>query len=249
MNKVNFEQTGGFPLETNTLSFLQSAYGQLSGLAGLGGQSYILNGCTVAGGNVTDGTIVIDGEVLPFVGGPKLARVIIDETVTDKTFEDGVSKPVYYTRVAKMAAAGGVTDFDSLKRVSNMLAMSDRIKDQEVVQWTPTIMAGYNVVISGSGETGWMFRQGRLIILHGSFYYKYIGAGTQKSFFIKSLPFTIHNVGTLYGTSYHRDITNNGEIFNKTLYKNSDNSFLTMTCNAPQDVVFSCDFTITLFTV
>ena len=165
MNKVNFEQTGGFPLETNTLSFLQSAYGQLSGLAGLGGQSYILNGCTVAGGNVTDGTVVIDGEVLPFVGGPKLARVIIEETVTDKTFEDGVSKPVYYTRVAKMAAAGGVMDFDSLRRVSNMLAMADRIKDQEVVKWTAS-STGSGMSITE--QSCWMFKQGRFVVLKGS---------------------------------------------------------------------------------
>lgn len=165
MNKVNFEQTGGFPLETNTLSFLQSAYGQLSGLAGLGGQSYILNGCTVAGGNVTDGTIVIDGEVLPFVGGPKLARIIIEETVTDKTFEDGVSKPVYYTRVAKMAAAGGVMDFDSLKRVSNLLAMADRIKDQEVVKW---IASSTGSGMSITEQSCWMFKQGRFVVLKGS---------------------------------------------------------------------------------
>lgn len=249
MNKVNFEQTGGFPLETNTLSFLQSAYGQLSGLAGLGGQSYILNGCTVAGGNVTDGTVVIDGEVLPFVGGPKLARVIIDETVTDKTFEDGVSKPVYYTRVAKMAAAGGVMDFDSLKRVSNLLAITDRIKDQSVTAWTPTIMAGNNVVISGAGETGWMFRQGKLIILHGSFYYKFTAAGTQTNFYIESLPFPDDTVGSLHGLAYHRDMDSDGAKFVKDLYKNNTDKFITMACTAPQDVRFSVEFTITLFTI
>lgn len=169
MNKVNFEQTGGFPLETNTLSFLQTAYGQLSSLAGLGGQSYILSGCDITGANVANGIVVIDGEVLPFVGGPKLSRLIIDETAENKTFQDGLSKPVYYTRVAKMAASGGVIDFDSLKRVSNLIELKESIVTQEVLQWNPILYS--NTQGSISDAKCYMFRMGKFLSFYGSFFY------------------------------------------------------------------------------
>lgn len=247
MNKVNFEQTGGFPLETNTFSFLQTAYGSLAGLAGLGGQNYILNGCEVVGANVSNGTVVIAGEVLPFTGGAKLARVIIEEIVTEKTFEDGVSKPVYTTRTAKMAGAGGVLDFDSLKRVSNLLDIADRIKDQEVVQWTPTIDPTYGITISGA--KGYMYRMGKLIVLTGSLSYVYTVIGTQTAFSIGSLPFNTFTADTQYGISFHRDVTNNGEIITRPCYKNSEDTILTLPVSAPQGTNFSLNFSITLFTI
>ncbi|MGJ1513795.1 hypothetical protein ACR79N_02315 [Sphingobacterium siyangense] len=165
MNKVNFQQPGGFPLKSRTMSFLQSAFGQLSNLAGLGGSNYILNGCTVTGGNVTDGIIVIDGEVLPFVGGPKLAHVIIEETVTNETFKDGTSKLVYYTRVAKTAAAGGVMDFDSLKRITSLVELKDSIVQQEVIKFTPVLYG--NAQGSITDAKCYMFKMGKFVSFYG----------------------------------------------------------------------------------
>ncbi|WP_336834421.1 hypothetical protein [Sphingobacterium siyangense] len=246
MNKVNFEQTGGFPLEANTLSFLQSAYGQLSGFAGLGGQSYILNGCTVADGNVTDGTIVINGEVLPFVGGPKLSRVIIEETVTDKTFEDGVSKPVYYTRVAKMAAAGGVMDFDSLKRVSNLMALSDRIKDQEVIKWGP--VSDNTSIVLGTHDC-WMFKMGRLVVFSGYLYFTNTNSATQNSISIKGFPAIGNIVTTQYGLTDVSKSDNMTERKNSLVYRNTDDPFLTFIVTAPANTTWLINFSITLFTV
>lgn len=245
MNKVNFEQTGGFPLETNTLSFLQSAYGQLSGLAGLGGQSYILNGCTVAGGNVTDGTIVIDGEVLPFVGGPKLARIVIEESVEDKTFEDGVSKPVYYTRVAKMVASGGVMDFDSLKRVSNLLAMADRIKDQEVVQWTP-VSDNLNNVIYPNVTECWMFKMGKLVILSGNIVFTFVGTGTQLGFVVNGFPAIGNIAGQQKGMARTYQVPDQETAFFTQCFTNPALNF---SVNAPANTKWAVEFSITLYTV
>lgn len=247
MNKANFQQTGGFPFEADTLTFLQSAYTQLSKLSGLGGQSYILDGCTVAGGNVNDGTIVIDGEVLPFVGGPKLARVIIEEVIEDKTFEDGNSKPVYYTRTAKMAAAGGVIDFDSLKRVSNLLAMADRIKDQEVIQWTP-VAADSFIVISPLHEC-WMFKMGRLVVFSGSFSFTNTNPSTQNSVQIKGFPAIGNIVTTQYGFTLVRNADNMDESSHKTVYRNSEDIVLTFGVQAPTSTRWLVNFSITLFLV
>lgn len=245
MNKVNFEQTGGFPLETNTFSFLQSAYGSLAGLAGLGGQNYILDGCEIVGANVSNGTVVIAGEVLPFTGGAKLARVIIEETITEKTFEDGVSKPVYTTRTAKMAGAGGL-DFDSLKRVSNLLDIADRIKDQQVVQWTPVSNNVLNVM---GTHNCWMFKMGKLVVLSGQFYFTYASTGTQKAVDITGFPAMGNTVSVQYGFTDVRnaDDTNQGAV--RTVYKNSDVPNLIFTVDAPANTRWSVDFSITLFTI
>ncbi|WP_286768200.1 MULTISPECIES: hypothetical protein [Sphingobacterium] len=186
MNKVNFQQPGGFPIKTNTLNFLQTAFGQLSSLAGLGGANYILNGCTVAGGNVTDGTIVIDGEVLPFIGGPKLQYVVIEETIGNDTFKDGLSKPIFTTRIAKMAAAGTLA-FDSLSKVTSLTDMKDMIFKQEIAQWSPT----FEGIQSGSivSSDCRYFKMGRFMNLFGNIVFDYPNEGqTLASISIKNLP-------------------------------------------------------------
>jgi len=249
MNKVNFEQTGGFPLETNTFSFLQSAYGSLAGLAGLGGQNYILNGCEVAGGNIANGTVVINGEVLPFTGGAKLARVVIEETVTEKTFEDGISKPVYTTRVAKMAATGGVLDFDSLKRVSNLLDIEGRIRDQQVLEWTPISDNVYNVIDPADCKC-FMFRQGKLVVLTGSITFTYVFTGTQGAVGVTGYPNIGETVMTMYGNMYN--LTKVGDSPNKTVRDMNKGQFsqnLTFPVEAPENTKWFFNFSITLITI
>ncbi|MEN5434081.1 hypothetical protein ABE545_10600 [Sphingobacterium faecium] len=176
MNKVNFQQVAGFPLSTDVLNFVQTSYSQLASLTGLGGKDYILSGCEVNAGNVSDGTVVINGEILPFKGGPKLARLIIEEIVENKKFKDGSSKPVFYTRVAKMAAAGGIMDFDSLKQVPNLLAIKDSIYKQEVTKWTP-ILTGSDVGTITAHDC-WMFKMGKLVTLYGNIMYSWDNEGS-----------------------------------------------------------------------
>ncbi|AIM38102.1 hypothetical protein KO02_16480 [Sphingobacterium sp. ML3W] len=248
MNKVNFEQTGGFPLETNTLSFLQSAYGSLAGLADLGGQNYILNGCDTVGANVSNGTVVIDGEVLPFIGGAKLARVIIEETVAEKTFEDGVSKPVYYTRVAKMVAAGGVLDFDSLKKVSNLLDIADRIKDQQVVQWTPVSDNELNVIDPGSSRC-WMFKMGKLVVLTGDVAFTYVAPGLQRGFGITGYPVIGDTAGIQRGFMKIFKVPDIDSATFNDMWKNSSGQNLYFSVSAPENTKWSISFSITLFTI
>lgn len=244
MNKVNFDQTGGFPIETNTFSFLQSAYGSLAGLSGLGGQNYILNGCEVAGAVVSNGTVVINGEVLPFTGGAKLARLVIEETVTEKTFEDGVSKPVYTTRVAKMASTGGVLDFDSLKRVSNLLDIADRIKDQKVIKFTPTNSSNS---ITITGDDCFLFQMGKLVIVTGSFYFVYSGTGSQTGFSLESIPFPGPTVGIQIGSCYQINATDMQTWINTPCTKNSAANNIGIITNVTQNTRWLVNFSITTF--
>jgi len=100
MNRINFENTGGFPLGTYTLDFMQKSYQLLNTLGNIAGNLSILSGCEEVGRSITDGVVYIDGEVLPFKGAPISEKVIIVETSQKRIFKDGVEKAVEYTRYA-----------------------------------------------------------------------------------------------------------------------------------------------------
>ncbi|WP_321321486.1 hypothetical protein [Labilibaculum sp.] len=104
MNKLNFSNTGGFPLDTNVLAFMQDAYDLLNAMGELAGDLSILKGCAVTGSTVSDGVVYINGEVLAFKGGTG-AQVIIKEDITELPFEDGSSKEVEKVRYATFGIA------------------------------------------------------------------------------------------------------------------------------------------------
>lgn len=100
MNKINFDNTGGFPLGTYTLSFMQGSYQLLNTLGNIAGELTILEGCEQIGKTITDGVVYIAGEVLPFKGAPMAEKVVIVENSTSRVFKDGQQHPVEFTRYA-----------------------------------------------------------------------------------------------------------------------------------------------------
>jgi hypothetical protein len=196
MNRINLTQTGGFPLEEDTLNFMQSSFSQLAALTGLGGKDYILSGCEVNGANVANGTVVINGEILPFIGGAKQEFIIVEETSENRTFEDGQSKPVFFTRVAKMANVGVMT-FDSLIRVSNLIDINNRILKQEVVKWTP-VLTGIDVGTITAHDC-WMFKMGKQVTLYGNIMYSWDNEGsTRGGIGVKGFP-ALNGAGNQFG--------------------------------------------------
>lgn len=126
--------SGGFPLTTERLQFLQDAYGkaitQLSKVAGAG--NTIIDGAVESGGNITDGVIIVNGEVLPFVGGVFDARVAIFETVYDVPYNEDIDdngeldlKPSDVVRIAKCDPSAGIESFlfTTLTRVGNLQSL------------------------------------------------------------------------------------------------------------------------------
>lgn len=100
MNKINFNQTGGFPLDTDVLDFMQNAYSVFNALGEMAGHLAILKGCEITGNSVSDGVVFIQNEVLPFKGGSLGDSVIIKEERKNLTFEDGQEKEVEIIRYA-----------------------------------------------------------------------------------------------------------------------------------------------------
>jgi hypothetical protein len=81
------------PLSTKGLTFMQEQIMLLSELAGIAGETYILSGCVQSGTNVSSGTLIVNGEIMPFRGGSMQSTFIIVETkesvtVGSETYDD-----------------------------------------------------------------------------------------------------------------------------------------------------------------
>ena len=122
-------QGEGFPADNDFLMFIQTMIQQVSQLAGIGGDDYILSGAAEAGGVVADGWVVLDGEVLPFQGGALDTQITIIETAEQATYlEDinddgqGDSKDTYFTRIARFGNDGVATyNWSDLRRINPLI--------------------------------------------------------------------------------------------------------------------------------
>lgn len=134
MNRIDFSQTGGFPMDTDVLGFMQSSYELLGSLARLVGNNMILQGCRDLGTTVTDGVVVIGGELLPFRGGTKSARVVVKEEKGALLFEDGAMRQVEVVRYACFGMAVQNYPWSDFKRIANIRQLMGMI-DNFTVSW------------------------------------------------------------------------------------------------------------------
>jgi hypothetical protein len=105
MNTLNFNQSVGFPFETNILDEMQNAYTIFNALGYISGNFSIISGCELVGTTVANGVVFINGEVLNFVGGEVQTNVIIVEEIEALEFEDLSTHDVIFTRHATFGTA------------------------------------------------------------------------------------------------------------------------------------------------
>jgi hypothetical protein len=122
MNQINYTNLGGLPLTQNQLDFLQSSYANpLTALGNFIGDKSIISGVDIVAGNASNGYVVINGELLPFIGGPVGAEVVIVENITQELFDDGITKDVYKDRYATFGSPGiAFNIFSKLDTLKNM---------------------------------------------------------------------------------------------------------------------------------
>lgn len=163
--KIDFTIPGGLFEYQGTLDFLQDAYSKLSdAIATFYGEKVIVQGCVIAGGNISSGWVVLNGELLPVVGGSLQSYVFVDDlSATDKleTFDDGSQHPVYTSRSVKFTAisSGSTTAWNLFKRVpfkaSTLLEAFTKI--QTIISATigvenAVILSGCDVSAIGGGN-------------------------------------------------------------------------------------------------
>lgn len=131
MNRYDFTQPGGFPFDQGVMKFIQDCIGTAAQTAALAGSLAILSGCDAAGASVGDGVVVINGEILPFVGGVKQTKVIIQENATTVVFQDNQPRVVKYVRAARFGDDGTTAMlWANFKRntTEGILARLDRVE-------------------------------------------------------------------------------------------------------------------------
>lgn len=127
MNKQNFNQLGGFRLETDNLDWMQTAYDIFNALGYIAGDKTIISGCVVAGSTIGDGIVFVNGEVFKFVGGNIQATVRILETETTKVFENGDVNVVHKERYVTFATGVGAINWADFKRIDSLVNLQSRI--------------------------------------------------------------------------------------------------------------------------
>ncbi|WP_163444922.1 hypothetical protein [Flavobacterium columnare] len=128
MNYQKFNQSGGFPIKTQTLEDMQTSWQLLNSLGELAGNFAILKGCEESNGTVSDGTVYINGEVLDFVGGVKGNTVIIVETSYKREFKDGSNKDVLFIRKAMFGIGTTTYNWADFKRPKSTIQLSSDLK-------------------------------------------------------------------------------------------------------------------------
>lgn len=125
---VHFENNLGFPLTTNILEQMQTdrevCSKAVAGLLPNGATNGIISGCGVInnagfGGvnQVTDGVVVIDGELMAFKGGtasPNAKVYVVTETISDE-FENGSTNTVITRKYATIGISAEGTPWESFK--------------------------------------------------------------------------------------------------------------------------------------
>ncbi|MCG8186970.1 hypothetical protein J2Q11_13190 [Tenacibaculum finnmarkense genomovar finnmarkense] len=132
MNYLDFQQNGGFPLETNTLTEMQKAWQIFNAFGFLAGDKTIISGCETSGNQITNGFIYLDGELLEFRGGIKQNSVVIIQEETKATFEDKTEKPVYFTRYATFGVSVNSIPWSDFKHIDNLIVLSNQVKKLKI---------------------------------------------------------------------------------------------------------------------
>jgi hypothetical protein len=129
MNSTNFTQTGGWPLDSERLQEMQTAYSIFNSLGALAGNLTIISGCETVGTIVKNGFVYINGELLEF----REATVAVDSTViiieyaVSRAFKNGVSKQVHTIRYATFGTAGTSWLWSDFKRPLETKDISARL--------------------------------------------------------------------------------------------------------------------------
>ena len=134
MNRQNFIQSGGFPLQTETLDNMQTAYELFNSLGNIAGNFSIILGCEVVGSTVSNGAVFINGELLEFRGGQIGTDVIIVQEVTSQEFEDGNDKEVVFVRYATFGIGLVSFPWTNFKRPKTTIELTEQKAEQTLIE-------------------------------------------------------------------------------------------------------------------
>jgi len=163
MNRIDFSNLGGNPMDEQSFDFMQTAYSEpLAAIAALCGNKVIVSGMVIVGANISDGWISYNGELIKFLGGPLSAGVVVQETATySPVFQDTTVHDVEFQKVATCGAPATFpfSDLVRLSTLQNMWLSGDVKLLQQTMAY---IVANFDGTGLGIGErAGWKVCNGQ----------------------------------------------------------------------------------------
>ncbi|MGV0830766.1 hypothetical protein ACTS9D_00905 [Empedobacter brevis] len=120
MNKADVNQTGGLRLDLDILEFAFDAPKIAQLLGYLAHDLAIINGCSENNNVVNNGTVFINGEILPFKQSVKGNTVVIVEKKTKRAFKTGQNKDVLIERWVEFGVSTISYNWASFYRVKSI---------------------------------------------------------------------------------------------------------------------------------
>lgn len=129
MNKIDLTSGDRLPQYREALKRLQDMIFMVGGVTALGGDNYILSGCDEKDNEqISDGLVVINGELMPFLGAKKQSRIDIKETRTDvEAF--GTTYPELYTDRVAVFSSTGQYYWEDMKRIMSNKDLEQKINN------------------------------------------------------------------------------------------------------------------------
>lgn len=131
MNVLDFSIKAGWPGSVETWEYLQNMILQAQQAALLGGKNYIVSGCLEGAGAVGDGIVVVNGEILPFIGGPEQPKIIVVDAPVNRAFFGGANNPYYHNRTAVFGDGPDAVLYADFKRANpdnGVLSRLDKVE-------------------------------------------------------------------------------------------------------------------------
>lgn len=243
MNKAIFQDTGGFPLETETLNNMQDAYNIFNALGEMAGNKTIIKGCEVVGAEVSDGLVYLDGELFEFRGAQAQAKVIIKQDIVSVPFGNGDVKETYFNRYVTFGTGADAILWSEFKTLDPLLVLMNRI---DVVEKKASVFqAGGGMVLWNKPATdipaGWaevVDWRGRMPVGMDSAQTEFAaqgqeGGAKEKTLSVDEMPEHDHGVQGYAGvqgvdTNSHIDAPTNGDSHTRTTKEGNGVSFSIM---------------------
>lgn len=128
MDRIDFSRAGGAPIDQEGLDFMQKCYTDvLKAIASLVGDKVIITGMIEGSGSVSDGWFAYNGEPIKFNASGINTKVKIDEVAIDMIYNDGLTKSLYYNKVAVCDATGDF-DYADFDRMETLISTSNLAK-------------------------------------------------------------------------------------------------------------------------
>jgi hypothetical protein len=140
MDKIQFIKQDSFPLTSDVMEKLQSIAKTTTALANIIGSlqnNYIVEGCSSYNGNTASGIVLIEGELLPFLGGATQSHVEVVETPeTLSAFGNSYPGAILKRVVQFTSSVGGTHQWNLFKSVAEM-SLVNQFYNQMAIVTTP----------------------------------------------------------------------------------------------------------------